>query len=104
MHSFCDCGVYKVLNLCARESWRHLSKRFSLDLVTARYFVKVKLEDVLSTVYVWMRNVDFLIKSTWPCGCCVKRVLVVCSSNYHDVFVFLKAIHLSQHLVYGGST
>ena len=103
MHSFCDCGVYKVLNLCARKSWRHLSKRFSLDLVTARYFVKVKLEDVLSTVYVWMRNVDFLIKSTWPCGCCVQRVLVVCSSNYHDVFVFLKAIHLSQHLVYGGS-
>jgi hypothetical protein len=28
---------------------------------------------------------------------------VVCSANYHDVFVFLKAIHLSQHLVYGGS-
>lgn len=95
MYSLSDGSIYQVFYLSTRKSWCHLSQCFGLNLITARDFVEVKIKNVLTAVYVGVRNVDFLVKTSWPRCCRVKRLLVVGCADYHYVFILLEAVHLS---------
>ena len=99
MNCFCDCSVDQILNFCSCETGSHLGQSLSNNTFVFRDFIQVQLENVPSTIDVWVGHVDLLVEATRSHSSGIKTRLVICGSDYHDVFVLVKAIHFSQELV-----
>ena len=67
-------------------------------------FVQVQLEDVFSSIDVWVRHVDFLVETSGADCSRVQSTLVVRRSDHHDVIVLLEAVHFCQDLIQSGPT
>ena len=99
MNCLGDGRVNEVLNLCASEARRHRGEALRVNGLVPRDLAEVEAEDVLATIHVRSRHVDFLIETTWSHRCWVQGLLVIRCTNDHDLVILLEAIHFGQDLI-----
>lgn len=102
MNCLSDGRVHEVLDLCTSEARRHRSQTLRVNGLISGDLAEVEAEDVLATIHVGSRHVDFLIETTWSHRCWIQGLLVIRCTNDHDLVILLEAIHFGQDLIERG--
>lgn len=98
-YSILACSLANLCDVSSTEALSIFGQCSQINIFRDRWFSQAGFKNLITRLLIRERNINQLVKTTWPKKCWVNNVRSIGSPNYEHSLFCRHAIHFSKKLV-----